>query len=330
MGKVRDWWTANGRLVVFLIVGSGLIAIALMFVVSVNVTVAVTLIVIGGLALLLSILTPREGATGPVSPFMLIFFAALVLAGVAYVLKLDILPDTPESQIGVVIVLGASLLLVLLFIMSTGFTFLKLSNPREALGLPTGSVRALIALLLVLIFIMMGLFIFRSTAYVSTSHLTGISVSQLNKIPADKLVASYPSTITIPTYQVVYVTKGNSPTDTAAITITGMTLDQVADPPVGFRVVSQTIDGGTAPTYNVSIRNEITRDGADMGKQLLTTVGTLVVAVAGFYFGTRAVATARGENRPDERLAALSSLKTQGLITEDDFNKKKQQIVDAI
>jgi hypothetical protein len=42
--------------------------------------------------------------------------------------------------------------------------------------------------------------------------------------------------------------------------------------------------------FNVTARPELSQAGHDFGLQLLTTVSTLVVAVAGFYFGSRAVA----------------------------------------
>jgi hypothetical protein len=102
--------------------------------------------------------------------------------------------------------------MMLLFIMATGFALLGLADPQQALGLPEGSIRAMIALFLIMIFVTFGLYLFRAIA------------------------------------------------------------------------------SGTATN----------QDAVDVAKQLITTVGTLVVAVAGFYFGSRAVQVARGVATPDE------------------------------
>lgn len=44
--------------------------------------------------------------------------------------------------------------------------------------------------------------------------------------------------------------------------------------------------------FNVWLRSDISDDGKRLAQQLVTTIGTLVVAVAGFYFGSSAVASA--------------------------------------
>jgi hypothetical protein len=52
------------------------------------------------------------------------------------------------------------------------------------------------------------------------------------------------------------------------------------------------IDQDQNGRYNVWLQTAVSDDGARLAQQLLTTVGTLVVAVAGFYFGSSAVSSA--------------------------------------
>jgi hypothetical protein len=143
----------------------------------------------------------------------LIGLAILILIGIGalsyfQLLKLEVV------FIGMQIVLGVGILLVLLTIVTIVFARLDLADPKQALGLPEGTVRALMALILLLVFIICGLWLFYTVAFPPTNGTNGTPIL-------------------------------------------------------------------------------ITDDGARLAQQLITTIGTLVVAVAGFYFGTTAVTAAR-------------------------------------
>src|SRR5439155_25746707 len=68
--------------------------------------------------------------------------AALIGGGV-YLIAFQF-PQSPEISIGVVIVVAVSALLLLLFWVALGFATLELADNTQALGLPEGSIRALI------------------------------------------------------------------------------------------------------------------------------------------------------------------------------------------
>lgn len=70
------------------------------------------------------------------------------------------LPSRSDLIVGLIVVLGASVLAVLLFIMAAGFTALGMNDPKEALGLPKGSVRAMIALLLIIVWVILSVYLF--------------------------------------------------------------------------------------------------------------------------------------------------------------------------
>ncbi len=117
--------------------------------------------------------------------------------------------QSPEITLGLVIILGVSVVSVLLFILTAGFAALNLTDRRRAFGLPEGSIRALIALFLIVIWVIVSVFLFRFVA-------------------------------------------SESPSD----------------------------------------------EGIRLAQQLFTTMATLVVAIAAFYFGTNSVAVARGGATP--------------------------------
>jgi hypothetical protein len=124
-----------------------------------------------------------------------------------------------EIVLGLTVIAGASALVLVLFILAAGFTAMKMNDPQQALGLPDGSIRAMIALMLIIIWIIMSVFL----------------------------------------------------------------LDVV--------------NGAKAGS-----------DTARLAQQLVTTIGTLVVAVAAFYFGSRSVESAT------QALAAGAGQKPQPVI----------------
>ena len=85
----------------------------------------------------------------------------------------------------------------------------------------------------------------------------------------------------------------------------------------GAIVVSQTLltpvpAPPAAALYDVATRQVMTQEAHDFGLQLMTTVSTLVVAVAGFYFGSRAVSQAT--TTVSEQLRLSRSYSRRGVI----------------
>ena len=164
--------------------------------------------------------------------------AAIVLLAVSIVL-LIVLPGIFGGELSVIsltltLVIAVTALLATLVLSSWILNCVGLSNPNEALGLPTGSVRAIIALALILIFAIMSVFMF--------------------------LLLTEPQTTTTVTQQSFSnMTGGNSTFTNSTKIISGSSADMI-----------------------------------DFSKQMLTTISTLVVAIAAFYFGTRSVQVAKG------------------------------------
>lgn len=182
-----------------------------------------------------------------------LMLASLALMGIAYIASqaMQLLKTSdawlPEIALTVLLILGVGGLVIVLSYMTTIFSVLNLSERTQALGLPEGSIRAVIALSLILIFSIQAIFLFGQLDITKTTDYEGITQAQLDDIPEEQIVAIRMRTI------------------------------------------------GEDTLFDVKRNIPRSQDSVDFAKQILTTISTLVVAVAGFYFGTRAVAVARGD-----------------------------------
>lgn len=176
---------------------------------------------------------------------MLLAWIGLIAAGAVFVVVLaaNHLDGSqsfpPEIVLPLVVIVGVVVLLATLAITAATFGLFEMSDKGQALGLPAGSVQAVIALSLILIFAVVALYASSSSGNKEYTS-TGVSSTELQSIPPEQIVSK------------------------------------------------QVENGGSEPTYTV-VRSVEDRDLKDINTQLLTTVSTLVIAVAGFYFGSKSV-----------------------------------------
>lgn len=151
-----------------------------------------------------------------------------------------------------ILVAGVVCLLATLALLAGLFKALGISNENFALGMPDGSIRAVIALMLILLFGMMSIFLYVDSATVDTRQLLGVSQQRVDEIPAGELVSIRPA----------------------------------RDP----------------GSFDVTRRVLKSAQSADIAKQLITTISTLVVAIAAFYFGSQTTGAAqRTPGQPPSR-----------------------------
>ena len=170
----------------------------------------------------------------------------------------------------VLLVAGFVTVALLLYLGTLVLRALDMGAPGEALGMPEGSIRALIAMSLILIFAIIGIQVFNAGAVGSDAVSTGLSQAQIDQLRAD-----------------------------GALVIAQTLQTPVPEPPA-------------VPLYTVTTRTAMTQEAHDFGLQLMTTVSTLVVAVAGFYFGSRAVSQAT--TTVSEQLRLARSYSRRGII----------------
>jgi hypothetical protein len=113
--------------------------------------------------------------------------AILIAAATWVVLNNDL--ATAEISITLILIMGVLTLLAALGGLAALLRQWGLIDRREALALPPGSIRAVIALGLVLIFAMVSVFLI-GQANVATADVTGLTAEQVADLPADRLVAS--------------------------------------------------------------------------------------------------------------------------------------------
>ena len=170
----------------------------------------------------------------------------------------------------VLLVAGFVTVALLLYLGTLVLRALDMGAPGEALGMPEGSIRALIAMSLILIFAIIGIQVFNAGAVGTDAVSTGLSQAQIDQLRAD-----------------------------GALVISQALQTPVPEPP-------------GVPLYTVTTRTAMTQEAHDFGLQLMTTVSTLVVAVAGFYFGSRAVSQAT--TTVSEQLRLARSYSRRGVI----------------
>ena len=195
--------------------------------------------------------------------FWLIILAFCVAAVSALVgASLHIIPDMfkscPEIALTILLSSGLISLIAILTITVSVLTALGLSDPERAFGMPDGTIRAVIALSLILIFSIMSIYLYQSIRNPVTREIT-VTKEQLGQIPAREILSSTPME-------------------------------------------------GEADLYRVQ-RLYSNESSKDFARQLLTTISTLVVAVAGFYFGTRAVSSANAQERQLQQQPVIQALK---------------------
>ncbi len=161
-------------------------------------------------------------------------------------------------------------------------------NPHQefALGMPQGSVRALIALSLITSFILISLFLYQSLQKGSVK-LENVTRAEYLSIKSEKIIS----------------------------------VDTVSH-----------IDSTRSDTFNVRYISSPTEESVDFSNQLITVLGTLVIAISSFYFGSKA--TEQGTNFTKDVFAkqldkAYTPTTLEGVSRWDDLNVKQFEVLDS-
>ena len=179
----------------------------------------------------------------------------------------------PDFALPMLLLAGVVLFLGAIAVLVNVYRSIGLQDQQHALGLPEGSVRAIIALILVFLFFVAVTFIYSSALRGGgVTSLQGLTPTQFAQIPVADLVSSTPHPLSNPT------------------------------------------------SYDVMVRTNVPRAAEDIGKNLVVLLGTLVTAVAAFYFGTNSATSAAAAARQDRQTgggAAPPSPPVVGRITPD-------------
>lgn len=123
--------------------------------------------------------------------------AALLGAAVGMVLGVYILFQGQQDnavRLPLLAIGGVIALLVIIALVAGAYTLFGLSDPTEALGLPEGSVRAIIALSLIVLFAILTIYLYSDVSHPPVSSLAGLSQAELDKfllnVPTVKVIAA--------------------------------------------------------------------------------------------------------------------------------------------
>jgi phosphate/sulfate permease len=175
-------------------------------------------------------------------------------------------------QLSAIVLIGLGLTVALMAILVIVYAVINVDDPKQALALPEGSVRALLAFSLVLIFVCLAAFLFSKVdtkdCQTCGKALTRVNDSQLADLKSNFTVAASQGTDKDgkPLYEQI-----PDPKDT-----TGRTL----------------MDDVKHPLYDVTYYPKLNHDASDFAKQIFTTLATVFVSVVSFYFGSSVTASA--------------------------------------
>lgn len=180
--------------------------------------------------------------------------------------------------LGIMILLGTLALVALLF------QRLDLADRTQPLGLPQGSMRAVIALSLIVLFAIISITLYRTTAKGAGSYqLGGLTIEERNA-----LVVRSGDRVQEISFDHCLGQANTSPSD-----------GQEQKPGVANESATfeqrERLCAQEQRRYTIQIRVTPTPESTDLAKQLLVLIGTLMTSVTSFYFAARS----KHEERPD-------------------------------
>ena len=174
--------------------------------------------------------------------------------------------DVIGASLPLIAIGGMILLILMITIVAIIFSILGLANKDQPMGLPEGSVRAVISLSLIVLFAVLSVFLFKSLASGPNVKIVNLSETERAQFIRDHA-------------------------DARDISST------ISKDGEGKPIALKNEDGSPKYLYDVSYRStNPTSD--DFAKQLLVLLGTLMTAVTSFYLGAGTVtsAVAAGQN----------------------------------
>ena len=196
-------------------------------------------------------MSQKPSMTWKVGAAVLLSIATIV---VVLVCAAFVFRDMPrEIGLPILAITGIVLLLGTLAIVAITFSLFGIDDPKQALGLPDGSIRAAIALSLIVLFGIFAVYFYSSLSDRTPDQVTsieGLSTESANAFKTNLANGRFLADV------MKEVTK----------------------------------DGKTVETHKIFFKSGPDPASVDFAKQLMTLMGTLVTAIASFYFGSKAAA----------------------------------------
>jgi hypothetical protein len=201
-------------------------------------------------------------------------------------------PEGNENSLtlSAVVLVGFAMIVLLMAVLVIVYQVLGLADWKQALALPEGSVRALIAFSLVLVFVCLAAFLYNS---VNSADLN--SAAKATRITQQE----------VKDLKTLFVVTTEPAKDEKGTALFEPKLDGKGAPqyepklddkgaPSGVPDTTKPQFDTTKPLYNATYYARRSKDASDFAKQIFTTLATVFVSVISFYFGSSATASGVG------------------------------------
>ena len=224
---------------------------------------------------------PRVGASEPSNTALYVTGGVLTVVLAALTVLITVLAQQPvgvpaEIALTVWILLGLSALLVLLTLVAWISRVMDGTANRGALNLPNGSISAVIALLLLLLFAFSSIYLFSqlSSRESRGAESTGVSESTLAGFPSERVISVNVAEAgaadgTGRTYDVVLAPASGASTDFAETIFA--TLSTVVIAIVGFYFGQRAATSGVQAVQDLQTNAELTRSKIELEREMQTT-----------------------------------------------------------
>jgi hypothetical protein len=181
----------------------------------------------------------------------------------------DLSVDVVGASLPLIAIGGVMLLVLLLTVVAMIFSILGLANKDQAMGLPEGSIRAVIALSLIVLFAILSVFLSKSISEGKVNIVAQLSDTDRQQFIRDHAnLSDIQSKISTDKNKHEIIAKG-------------------AD---GKPLKNE--DGTPQYLYDVTYGSTTNAASQDFAKQLLVLLGTLMTAITSFYLGAGTVTSA--------------------------------------
>jgi hypothetical protein len=254
---------------------------------------------------------PNPGGNYVATGIVIMLVALGVLAFILWVIDYLVpahdfwIPGRVEMQMGLFVALAATVLMVVLAAMAIIYQRLGLDNKDQALGLPQGSVRSLIALLLLVGFVIITIYLFRVVSESNVDKIEHVTQAQLdafkNRLVAAQIVPSKADK------QQAKADKQQAKADEQQAKAD----EQQAKADEQQAKADQQQAKTSKELYDIWVtvpRNDTATER--FAQQIFTALLTLVTAVSSFYFGSR-----KGEEESSSKGKSQEAAKSQVKVT---------------
>ena len=202
------------------------------------------------------------------------------------------------SILSAIVLVGLGITILLIAVLAITFRVLGYDNGAQALGLPEGSIRALLAFSLVLIFVCLSAFLYSESTNRQCarngSTLDRVSTAELAQMKENFVTASQQATDGNgkPLYEQKAAAPPPKPPAPARTPRKGRGRQAPNPPPTPPGSTSATSDDLTRPLYRVTYYPKEDKEAGDFARQIFTTLATVFISVVSFYFGSSVTSSA--------------------------------------